>query len=187
MVDDDRVFSGQREGFIALSASSLRQLFWYSRLVAGVCRLQHDNVWNCLSATVPTKFMLIRYKRYVEYLWIDNNCTSNGVVSSSYTNAFTLHLSWKFITPCKSDGRHVSAKANINSFPTPNKRIMVSTNIFTMCLMMIESFRDNGKDSLHYLPLHWGNYSGFHDWWLECAGHSMTTFGIACRQQSRPR
>ena len=100
MFDDDRVLSGQREVFIALSASSLRQLFWFSRLVAGVCRSPHDNVWNRLSATVPTKIMLIRYKGYVEYLWIYNNCTWNGVVPCSYTNAFTLHFSWKLITPC---------------------------------------------------------------------------------------
>ena len=68
-------------------------------MVAGVCRSQHDNVWNCLSGTVPPKIMLIRYKRYVQDLWIDSNCTWNGVVPSSYTDAFILHLSWKFITP----------------------------------------------------------------------------------------
>jgi len=186
VVDDDRVISGQLERFIALSASWLSILCWFLQLVAGVCRSQHDNVWNCFSATVPTKFMLIRYKRYVQDLWIDTNCTWNGVVPSSYTNAVTLHLSWKFITPCKNDGRHTRAKVNRKSLRTPNKRIMVSTSIFTMWLMMIESFRDNGNDSMHYLPPDWVNYSGFHNWWLECAGHSMTTFGIACRQPSRP-
>jgi len=159
---------------------------WNDRIFTGLCPNAGSLIISGLSPTVPTKFMLIRYKRYVQDLWIDSNCTSNGVVPSSYTNAVTLHLSWKFITPCKNDGRHTRAKVNRKSLRTPNKRIMVSTYIFTMWLMMIESFRDNGNNLLHYLPPHWGTYSGFYKWWQGTAGYSMTTFGIACRQPSRP-
>ena len=141
---------------------------------------------NSIHERDTPRLELIWYKRYVQDLWIDSNCISNGVVTSSYTNAVTLRLSWKFITPCKNDWRHTRATVNRKSLPTPNKRIMVSTYIFTMWLMMIESFRDNGNNLLHYLPPHWGTYSGFYTWWQGTAGYSMTSFGIACRQPSRP-
>ena len=145
MVDDDRVFSGQLERFIALVASWLSQLCWFLQLVAGVCRLQHDNVWNCVSATVPTKLMLIRYKRYVQDLWIDSNCTWNGVVPSSYTNAVTFCFYRKFIDTCKCAGRHTHAKADRKSLPTPKNISLLAKSIFMLWLMMVAYFLLHGK------------------------------------------